>query len=50
MVSSLLGSPTAINSFVSLWKLIVGGEVSPSIFQPVSIAVVMSSTVAPRSR
>src|SRR6185436_20864526 len=50
IVSSLFGSPTAINSFVSLWKLMAGVSLSPNIFQPVWMAVVMSSTVIPRSR
>src|SRR6266550_9211334 len=47
IICSLFGSPTAINSFVSLWKLMAGVSLSPSIFQPVWMAVVLSSTVMP---
>jgi hypothetical protein len=35
IVSSFVGSPTAISSFVSLWKLMLGVSFSPNIFQPV---------------
>ena len=45
MICKSCGSPTAISSLVYLWNLSLGGEVTPSIFQPVSMAVVMSSTV-----
>ena len=46
MICNLLGSPTAINSFVSLWKLMAGSWFSPNILAPVLMAVVILAGLA----